>query len=75
CNNTGITGRTVIAEVLLPSKEFMKEFKDGGYVSARSYWLEKMNAKTKYAHLISKINDGIIDPVLAERDVCLLDDE
>ncbi|ABS45677.1 MULTISPECIES: GspE/PulE family protein [Yersinia pseudotuberculosis complex] len=75
CNNTGITGRTVIAEVLLPNKEFMKKFKEGGYVSARSYWLDNMNAITKYDHLIRKINEGIIDPILAERDVCLLDDE
>lgn len=69
----GIAGRTVIAEVIMPTQQFMSVFQKEGKAAARSFWVKEMAGITKTQHLIRRINEGIIDPLLAERRVCSLD--
>lgn len=69
----GIVGRTVIAEVIMPTQQFMTVFQAEGKAAARSFWVKQMSGITKNQHLIQRINEGIIDPLLAERRVCPLD--
>lgn len=69
----GIVGRTVIAEVIMPTQAFMSVFQRDGKAAARSFWAKEMDGITKAQHLIRRVNDGDIDPLLAERRVCSLD--
>lgn len=69
----GIVGRTVIAEVIMPTQQFMSVFQNEGKAAARSFWVKSMAGITKNQHLIRRLNEGIIDPLLAERRVCPLD--
>jgi len=71
--NEGIKGRSVIAEVCMPTQQFMTVFQNQGKAAARSYWVKSMNGITKNAHLIRRINEGLVDPFLGERRVCPLD--
>lgn len=65
CRN-GIAGRTVVAEVVCPDPKMMDFFRTDGITAARNYWLKEQKGKTFIHHAISKIRDGIVDPVLAE---------
>lgn len=75
CKGSGIAGRTVVAEVIMPTKAFMRVFKTQGKAEAREYWVRQMNGITKNQHLIRRINEGLVDPQLGERDVCPLDED
>lgn len=75
CKGTGIAGRTVVAEVIMPTKAFMRVFQSQGKAEAREFWVRQMNGITKNQHLIRRINEGLVDPTLGERDVCPLDED
>ena len=75
CKGRGITGRTAIAEIIIPDIGFMRTFRDKGKAEAQAFWVHERGGVTKNAHLIQRINAGLIDPQLAERDVCQLDDD
>lgn len=75
CNNTGIEGRTVVAEMVMPSYELLSTFKKEGNAAARHYWIHRENGKPLSYHLIQKVNSGEVDPDIAERYACLLDEE
>ena len=75
CKGTGISGRTVIAEVVVPTMRLMTVFKQHGKSEARSYWVKHMHGITKNRHLIQRINEGLVDPAHGERDVCALDED
>ncbi|MDH0341963.1 GspE/PulE family protein [Chromobacterium haemolyticum] len=71
----GVIGRSVVAEVLMPTQKFMRVFKEQGKAEARLYWVNHMNGITKNKHLILRINQGLVDPRMAEADVCPLDED
>ncbi len=73
CHQTGIAGRLVVAEVLMPTQRLMNVFKAEGKAQARAFWMQQMGGITKNQHLIRRINEGLVDPQLGERDVGLLD--
>lgn len=68
CRN-GSSGRTLVAEVVLPTLEFMEVFKTRGKNAAREYWLKEMGGITKTDHVIRRANEGVIDPLAAEKDI------
>lgn len=71
----GTKGRIVIGETLIPTKAFMHEFRDHGANDARSYWVKKMDGLTRNQVLIRRINEGIVDPTIGEKNVCVLDED
>jgi len=75
CNGTGISGRIIGAEVVMPTKRFMQVFKNEGKNEAREYWVKEMQGITKNQHMIRWINAGLVDPLLGERNVCALDED
>lgn len=75
CNHTTIEGRTVAAEMVMPSFEMLNRFKKEGNAAARHYWIHTEGGKPLSYHLIQKINSGEVDPDIAERYACLLDEE
>lgn len=65
----GSIGRTLVAEVVRPSLDFMEVFRRDGKNAARSYWLKEMGGITKTDHMLRRINEGLMDPLHAEKDV------
>lgn len=74
CKGKGVSGRTVIAEVLLPNLEFMRVF-SGSKAEAKAYWVHEMGGITKNAHAIRQLNKGLVDPFMVEGDVGPLDED
>ena len=73
CKYMGITGRIVVAEMILPNLDFMEVFQAKGKAHAKRYWITKMGGITKCMALIRRINQGLIDPDEGERSVMALD--
>lgn len=74
CKGKGISGRTVIAEVLIPNIDFMRVFKNSK-AEGKAYWVQQMGGITKNAHAIRQLNAGIIDPFMVEGDIGPLDED
>lgn len=66
CRGLGITGRTVVAEVVTPTAAFMETFRVHGKLAARKQWVAN-GGITKLAHLITLISAGRVDPRHGER--------
>lgn len=62
CENLGITGVTVLAEIVPTDRKLMKLYKDGKTDEAYYYWRNNLNGKTLIEHGIEKIKQGICDP-------------
>jgi len=75
CNGTGIVGRLVIAEVIIPNLEFMEVFEKEGKTHAKKHWITSMGGVTKCMALIRRINEGMVDPREGEQSICRLDKE
>lgn len=75
CGGFGVIGRTVVAEALVPTLGFMESFRKDGKARARAYWIKHMHGITKCAHLLRRINAGVVDPRHGERAVGPLDDD
>lgn len=61
CSETGITGRTVAAEIIIPDNEIMKLIREGDDASALQHW-KRNGGKTALHTGIQKMNAGIVDP-------------
>ncbi|MGT6957407.1 hypothetical protein ACRW7A_17980, partial [Escherichia coli] len=44
-------------------------------VAARKYWLENMKGISRVEHLLRRINEGLVDPLEADRIIPLDEDE
>jgi hypothetical protein len=85
CNHTGISGRTVVAELISPDRPFLQHLAHGRVIEAEQYWHDSKllsvggngtsGGVTALAHVLDKIYQGIVDPWLAELSVDLLDSE
>lgn len=73
CNSRGVIRRTAIAEIIPTNLQFMRKFRDEGKAEAQAFWVHEMGGITKNAHAIIRINEGLVDPQLVEKDVCRLD--
>lgn len=62
CGETGIAGRTVVAEIIVPDDEFLSIYLEHGKVQARAYWLNQLKGITKRAHLKHCVLNGQVDP-------------
>jgi type II secretory ATPase GspE/PulE/Tfp pilus assembly ATPase PilB-like protein len=70
CNQKGVSGRTVVAEVVVPDAKMMFFISQGNKEQAIKYWREK-GGKTMIEMAIEKINNGLCDPFDAEEEVGL----
>ena len=71
----GVKGRTVIAEVIETTNRLFRILRAEGKVAARQYWLNHMQGISRVRHVLHKINDGLIDPLMANRIIPLDEDE
>lgn len=75
CQGSGVAGRTLIAETVVPNKALMDVFRDQGKAAARAYWLKHMGGISRSSHLARVIEQGIVDPVMGEQQICMLDED
>ncbi|WP_456017547.1 GspE/PulE family protein [Pseudomonas fluorescens] len=77
CKGRGITGSTVVAEIVAPDKVIRQFVADGKDEQAETYWRQSrktafddpdMTGKTAYEHALYKISQGRIDPRDLERE-------
>lgn len=82
CKSTGYTGRTVVAEFVVPDRPFLRLLGAGQMADAEAYWhsskvlsLAGGLGVTALAHAIHKMRQGQIDPHDVERNVAMLTSE
>jgi general secretion pathway protein E len=71
CQNTGIAGRTVVSEVIVPDQQMMAYVRLGEKQKAIDYW-HSIGGSNMLQQAIIKINAGLVDPFQAEEEVGLL---
>ena len=69
CNELGIIGVTVIAEIVKTDKVFMRTYREKGMDDAYDYWRNSMDGKTLMENGIEKIKLGICDPADIESEL------
>lgn len=70
----GITGRTAIVEIIPPDARFMSRWLSQGTAAARQYWLDK-GGISRRTHLLIRLNEGLVDPLMGDVEVPLDEDE
>lgn len=75
CNHRGVSARTAIAEIVQPDLAFMRIYREKGKADAQAFWVNEQGGITKNAHLLRRVNEGLVDPFMGERDVCALDED
>lgn len=70
CKFEGISGRVVVAEIIIPDLAFMEMFDKEGKAHAKAYWVKEMGGITKCMSMIRRINQGMIDPAEGEDKIC-----
>lgn len=77
CQNRGITGSTVVAEIVVPDKVIRQGVADGADEKTEDYWRKSrtadfddpdMTGKTAYEHALYKASRGLVDPRDIERE-------
>lgn len=75
CKNTGVTGRTVCAEIIRPDFTMLKFFRDEDSIGAYQYWRSlsdgemdstDMTGKTALEHALYKMRQGLVCPFAVE---------
>lgn len=75
CRQQGTSGRTVVAEVIVPDAQFFDYVRAGDKVKALTYWRRQLGGQTVLEHTLSKVAAGLIDPRMAEKVVGHLSSE
>jgi general secretion pathway protein E len=65
CKGKGTTGRTVVAEIILPDVRFFELIRAGEKDSAYQYWIKSGGVPMRL-HAAQKVADGLVDPRMAE---------
>lgn len=68
CNHRGNVGRVAVVEIVTPDVILMEHVKNGDRVKAIEHW-RAQGGRTVVEHVIDKINKGLVDPYIAERQV------
>lgn len=75
CHRGVLPMRTICAEVMHTDHQSLKAYRKSGAAALRRYWVQNLGGVTKTAHMIEKINAGLVDPTDGERIVSLLDSD
>jgi len=66
CSGSGLLGRTVVSEVILPDNKIMEFLRARNKSSAIDYWMRSAGGKTMLMDAVDKVNAGLCDPFLVE---------
>lgn len=78
CNMTGVSGRTVCAEFVLPDRELLKLLAKNDLIGAERYWrdsgvgAQEQGGVTALAHALHKMRQGLLSPMDVEDQIGLL---
>lgn len=75
CGGTGVKGRLLVAEVVDTTQSMLDVYGTDGAAAARAYWVKHLGGMPKSHHLAYLIEQGLVDPAMGEREVCLLSDD
>ncbi|EIW3593213.1 Flp pilus assembly complex ATPase component TadA [Salmonella enterica] len=70
----GVTGRSVVAEVIRPDARLFRLLKTGSKEAARRYWMAN-GGITRRTHLLHKLGAGLADPLEADETIPLDEDD
>lgn len=73
CKNTGVGGRTVCAEFLLPDRKTLALLSENKILEAERHWLLN-GGETALTHAIHKMRQGILSPFHIEENIGLLEE-
>ena len=73
CNFRGVSGRTVVAEFILPDSTFLNLTLKGDIQKAQNYWISDLNGHTLRENALSRMFQGLIDIEEVERWTGFLD--
>lgn len=62
CGYTGVSGQTVVAEVIEIDDNILRLFRKGKTEEAEKYWLTELKGRTYLEHALDRIKAGEIDP-------------
>lgn len=74
CKHSGVKGRTVVAEMLIPDKIFMKLIRNNDIDGAYDYWYDNMEGFSLYDHAVQKSLTGICDPEVLHGEVGVIEE-
>ena len=66
CRETGIVGRTVVAETVLTDDKLLSFIRQRDKLSALAYWRNELRGLTMKDHALLKISQGTVDPFQTE---------
>ncbi len=66
CGGSGVIGRTVMAEIVLPDDEMIFHLSQGDYSRARQHWLNNLNGRPVKQHGMELIAKGLVSPTDVE---------
>ncbi len=66
CGGSGVVGRTVMAEIVLPDDEMIFKLSKGDYHSARRHWLNDLNGRPVIRQGARLIAKGLVSPTDVE---------
>ncbi len=69
CKWLGTSGRTVVAEIVIPDAELMSHIRAGDRIQAMNYWRTGQRGRSMLDHALSLIGEGKLDPGIAEEAV------
>jgi general secretion pathway protein E len=69
CSGRGTTGRSVLAEVIVPDARFCDYLRSGDKTRALDYWRSALGGRTLAEHAADKVAAGLVDPRIAEKAV------
>jgi len=77
CAHTGLIGRTVCAEFVLPDRVLLRHMSEGNFLEAERYWRKSGvgaidGGVTALAHGIYKMRQGLVSPMDIEDQIGLL---
>lgn len=70
----GVTGRSVVAEVIRPDARLFHLLKAEGKEAARRYWMAN-DGISRRTHLLHKLGTGLVDPLEADETIPLDEDD
>ncbi len=66
CRQNGVTGRTVVSEIVAPDDQLLDLLRRGDFTSAKRQWLENLNGQPAIEHGVRLIAKGKVAPTDVE---------
>ncbi len=67
CDYLGISGQTVVAEVIVTDDVLLRHLRHGDYDKAYAYWRTVLKGRSYIQHAIDGISKGMLDPYLTKQ--------